>query len=111
MPTGLCSRPTVRWGIPGCQRVARYDRSMLSWNLVLAVARRPGLWAEGVRALLAVSHRQWWRRRPFLPVPDTDYTSWRVATAHGDAAAVVDAGELISYLEWRKRQHRPLRRV
>ena len=84
---------------------------MLSWKLMLAVARRPGLWGEAVRTLLAVAPRQWWRRRPFLPLPDADYASWRLATAHGDAAVTLDGSELVSYLEWRKRQHRPLRRV
>ncbi|MDJ0498932.1 MAG: hypothetical protein QNJ89_13945 [Acidimicrobiia bacterium] len=84
---------------------------MLSWKLVLAVGRRPSLWGEGLRTLLAVSPQQWWRQRPFLPLPDAEYTTWRLATAHGDASIGLDAPELISYLEWRKRQHRPLRRV
>ena len=84
---------------------------MFSWNLVLAVVRRPGLWGEGLRTLLAVSPKQWWSRRPYLPLPDADYTSWRLVTARGDASVGLDASELVSYLEWRKRQHRPLRRV
>lgn len=84
---------------------------MLSWNLVLAVGRRPGLWGEGLRTLLAVSPRRWWRRRPFLPIPDADYATWRLATAHGNASVALDESELVSFLEWRKRQHRPLRRI
>ena len=84
---------------------------MLSWNLVRAVGRHPSLWGEGMRTLFAVSPRQWWRRRPYLPLPDAEYTAWRLATAYGDASVAPDASELISYLEWRKRQHRPWRRL
>lgn len=84
---------------------------MLSWNLVLAVGRRPRLWGEGLRTLLAMSSHGWWRRPPFLPVPDAEYAAWRVATARGDATADIEEEELVSYLEWRRRQHAPLGRV
>jgi hypothetical protein len=83
----------------------------MSWNLVLAVGRRPDLWGEGVRALLAVARRDWWRRAPFLPRPDQSYTAWRLATAHGSPNTNIEPGELISYLEWRREQHRLFGRV
>jgi hypothetical protein len=84
---------------------------MVSWNLVLAVGRRPRLWSEGLRTLLAMAPRGWWRKPPFVPIPDADYAAWRVATARGDANARINEKELVSYLEWRQRQHAPLGRV
>lgn len=104
----------LRWrlpGIPRCQRVRGYDRSMMSWKSVLAVGRHPELWAEGVRSLFAIAPRGWWKRRPFLPVPDRAYLSWRSATAQGSAEAGIDAAELVAYLRWRRQQHRPLGKV
>lgn len=84
---------------------------MYSWNLMLAVGRRPHLWAEGVRTLVAMAPRGWWRKPPFLPVPDAEYAAWRVATARGEAGANITEEELVSYLEWRRRQHAPLGRM
>lgn len=77
----------------------------------MAVVRRPSLWFEGLRAVVAMAPRGWWRRSPYLPLPDEDYAAWRLATAHGDAAVPLEPRELIRYLEWRKRQHGLLRRV
>ena len=84
---------------------------MLSRQLILAVLRRPDLWSEGIRTMLAVAPKGWWRRPPFLPRPDPGYMSWRVATAHGDPGSILSPQELVAYLEWRRRQHRGLRRV
>jgi len=84
---------------------------MFSGQTMLALLRRPSLWAEGIRSLLAVAPRRWWRKPPFIPRPDPSYMSWRVATAHGDADSILTAQELIAYLEWRKRQHKVLRRI
>lgn len=61
--------------------------------------------------MFAVASRQWWRRAPFLPRPDQSYTAWRLATAHGVSDTDIEPGELVAYLEWRRKQHRPLRRV
>jgi hypothetical protein len=84
---------------------------MFTWQLVLAVVRRPDLWAEGLRTTVAVAPAGWWRRPPFVPVPDPAYAQWRLVTAHGEASSPLQPDELIRYLEWRKCQHRPLGRV
>ena len=84
---------------------------MMSWNLAAAVGRRPDLWTEGVRTLLAVSPRNWWRKAPFLPVPDQAYADWRLVTAQGDSSTPLDPNDLILYLEWRKKQHRVFGRI
>ncbi|MDJ0954297.1 MAG: hypothetical protein QNJ81_11525 [Acidimicrobiia bacterium] len=84
---------------------------MMSWELARTVLRRPGLWAEALRTLLAVAPRSWWRKPPFVPLPDRAYSSWRLATAHGDPSVPLNPEELVSYLVWRRSQHRPLRRT
>lgn len=84
---------------------------MMSQKLLIAVAKRPWLWGEALRALLAVAPRNWWRRSPFLPLPDAEYTAWRLATTSGSIDSEIEGGELVSYLSWRRRQHAPLRRI
>lgn len=77
----------------------------------MAVGRRPELWGEGVRALIAVAPRHWWKKPPYMPRPDDAYMSWRTATAQGSADAGIQPAELVAYLRWRRQQHRLLRRV
>ncbi len=76
-------------------------RSML--GLVL---RRPGL----LPALLALAWSArpigWYRRPPFLPLPDRGYLAWRMETAYGDAAASPPFGEAARYLAWSLRMRR-----
>ncbi len=54
--------------------------------------------------LAATAPRGWWRRPPFLPLPDGDYLRWRVATAYGDEAAPVDADDVVAFLAWSRKQ-------
>ena len=73
-----------------------------------SVLRRPDLWAEAVRALLAHRSLRWWSRPPFLPLPDQRYLAWRRETAYGDPAARIDPADLVAYLEWSRRFRRNL---
>ena len=66
---------------------------------IVAVLRRPHLWATAVATLLAATPRGWWRHPPFVPRPDRDYLSWRLHTAYGEEGTPV-AGDLVDYLEW-----------
>ena len=71
---------------------------MISRELLVAVLRRPGLWGEGVRTLLAMAPRRWWRRAPYLPKPDVAYWAATLIGRLGpDGAASVPA--LIAALE------------
>jgi hypothetical protein len=45
----------------------------------------------------------WWRRPPFLPVPDAEIMRWRIAAAYGSSEATVDPADVVAYLEWRHR--------
>ncbi len=71
---------------------------------IAAVAGRPDLWVEGIRTAAALARRGWWRRFPFLPLPDRPYLRWRIATAYGTPDAPVRGDDVVAYLEWRRRQ-------
>ncbi len=72
--------------------------------IVGAVMRHPALWAEAVRTAGATARHGWWRRPPFLPLPDKDYVRWRIATAYGSPDGPVEAADVVAYLQWRRRQ-------
>jgi hypothetical protein len=74
--------------------------------IVAGLLRRPGLIPEAVRAAVALAGRGWWRRPPFLPIPDPAYLRWRTETAYGSGDAPLDPGDVVHYLEWRRRQRR-----
>lgn len=83
---------------------------MVGWGrAVLAVARRPSLWATGARQVLRLARPGWWRRPPFLPRPDPAYLAFRLQTMYGDAARPPGAGEVVAYLEWCRSRQRGLR--
>lgn len=68
--------------------------------VVLAVLVRPGLWATAIRQVFALAAPRWWRRPPWLPLPDSGYLGFRLTTAYGDPRAVPPAADVVGYLEW-----------
>ena len=60
---------------------------------------RPALWPTAARQVARMVSPQWWRRPPFLPLPDAAYLRFRLETQYGHAAPV-DPNDLITYLEW-----------
>jgi len=68
--------------------------------LLLAGIRQP----TTATALLAVAwrfrRRHWYRRWPFLPLPDRDYLRWRMLTAYGDPGIIPPAADVIRYARW-----------
>ena len=48
--------------------------------------------------------RDWYRRFPFLPVPDAEYLRWRMYTAYGDEGAVPPAEDIVRYARWAVRE-------
>lgn len=69
----------------------------------VTVAARPGLWVTALRQYRRMVPRHWWRVRPFLPVPDRDYLRFRMQTAYGDAEAMPEGADLVTYLRWCRR--------
>jgi hypothetical protein len=63
------------------------------------VLRRPGLWPTAFRQAHRLARPGWWRRPPFLPVPDRDYLRFRLETQYGAGGTPV-AADLVTYLQW-----------
>jgi hypothetical protein len=41
----------------------------------------------------------WWRRPPYLPLPDPDYVRFRIQTAYGNHGTPA-GDDLVAYLNW-----------
>ena len=52
-----------------------------------------------LRQTARIARERWWRRAPFLPIPDGDYLRFRLETAYGEVVAPRPA-DLVGYLEW-----------
>ena len=65
-----------------------------------AVARRPWLWSTAVRQVIALTPSGWWRRRPWLPVPDPAYMHFRLVTQYGDGDHPPEPDDVVTYLRW-----------
>ncbi len=73
---------------------------------LLAVVARPRLWVTALRQVRTLAAPGWWRRPPFLPLPDTAWMEFRLTTAYGDAKAPLAADDVVVWLDWSRRQHR-----
>jgi hypothetical protein len=69
-----------------------------------AVLPRPRLWGEALRTVRRLAPPGWWRRPPFLPVPDAAYWRFRMQTAFGDdLSGRPSAQDVVDYLRWCQR--------
>jgi hypothetical protein len=80
----------------------------MGWGrLTLTLAGRALAHPTLARDLLTVAWRfrarDWYRRPPFLPVPDPDYVRWRMYTAYGDERALPPADDVVRYARWAAR--------
>ena len=79
---------------------------MMRWGpAVRAVVRRPHLWLVALRAWRAHVPNGWWRRTPFLPVPDRAWLRFRLQTAYGDPNRAPEPGDVLTWLEWSRGWH------
>ena len=83
-------------------RSTKYDRPVLTSSAVIAVLVRPWLWPTAVGAMVAMAPRGWWKRPPFLPIPDGEVVRWRVTTAYGQPDMALESDDVLSYLRWRR---------
>jgi hypothetical protein len=67
---------------------------------VLAIARHPSLWWTALTQARRLTPTGWWRRRPFLPLPDPAYVRFRLLTMYGDETRPLDGDDLVLYLRW-----------
>ena len=69
-------------------------------SIVCAVAIRPKLWSVAVTQLFRLAPRSWWRRSPFLPIPNKQYLRFRTQTQYGGDAHQIEVRDVLSYLNW-----------
>ena len=76
--------------------------SSLRWlaKVGFSVLGRPDLWLTALDQGRRMAPTGWWRRVPFLPVPDQGYLAFRLQTMYGDAADQAAPSDLITWLEW-----------
>jgi hypothetical protein len=65
-----------------------------------AVIRRPSLWATAVATAFRLARPGWWRRPPFVPVPDPAYLHFRLETMYGSTLERADPADLVAFLRW-----------
>ena len=75
------------------------------WMLrsALVVARALRLWPIAGRQVLRLAPAGWWRRWPFLPLPDPAYLHFRLQTMYGGQADEADPHDVVTYLRWCRR--------
>lgn len=66
--------------------------------------RHPGTGVALIRVAWRFRARGWYRRFPFLPLPDRTYVRWRMYTAYGDESAVPAADDVVRYAQWAVRK-------
>lgn len=72
-------------------------------HTLVALARRPSAWLAAATSVRRFAPRGWWRRPPFLPVPDARYWRFRMQTAFGDAEAAPELVDLVTAMHWTRR--------
>lgn len=89
---------------PSLQAVRTYRGSwlVLTGKLAARAVVRPRLALDLLATAWAFRRRSWWRRAPFLPVPDRTYLRWRMYTAYADEAAVPPVDDVIRFARWRR---------
>jgi len=75
-------------------------------GLMRHVIRRPHDLFPLARSAWRMRRRSWWRHAPFLPVPDSNYWTFRVTTAYGEPAASIPVDDAVAAARWSLR-HRP----
>lgn len=79
----------------------RWTRLLLA--LTGRALRHPAAGVALVRVAWRFRTRDWYRRFPFLPLPDAAYVRWRMHTAYGRDDAVPPADDVIRYAKWATR--------
>ena len=91
---GVASGPVARphgWGA-------------LILGLTIRARTSPSLARDLLRVSWRFRSRRWFLRPPFLPLPSSEYTRWRMYTAYGDEHAVPPIDDVIRYARWAGRK-------
>lgn len=63
------------------------------------LVRHPSDIASVLRAAWRLRRGNWWRQRPFLPLPATAFWEFRLATANGDDGHL-DPEDVAAFARW-----------
>jgi hypothetical protein len=74
----------------------------LTARLLLRGMVNPRLALDLLRAAWAFRRRSWWRKAPYLPLPDRTYLRWRMYTAYADENAVPPLEDVVRFVRWRR---------
>lgn len=72
----------------------------LALRLALRSIRSPRLAVDLLRIAWRFRSSSWYRRFPFLPIPESTYLRWRMYTAYGDYNAVPSVTDVERYARW-----------
>jgi hypothetical protein len=73
----------------------------LSPGTLGALLRHPTKLPRALGAAMSLAPRGWWRRPPFLPVPDPGYWRFRMETANGgDGDVPPSPEEVLEVVDW-----------
>jgi hypothetical protein len=78
----------------------RHYSSLVRAVPIAPLLGRPLLVVEGLRSWRNMVPRSWWRHRPFLPVPDAAWLSFRLETGFGSAGDQPQPDDVIEVLSW-----------
>lgn len=70
------------------------------FRAIVAVAAHPSLWPIALRQGRRLVPAGWWRRAPFLPMPDRRYLQFRMVTQYGDISHRPEPADVLNYLRW-----------
>jgi hypothetical protein len=76
----------------------------VSLRLLGHLATHPGHAVIVARAAWRLRRDGWWRRAPFLPLPDERYWDFRMSTAYGSSGASPSPRALVEAASWALRQ-------
>jgi len=71
-------------------------------GLALRALANPRLAVDLLRLAWSFRARDWYRHRPFLPLPPAEYVRWRMLTAYGEEEAVPPLDDVIRFARWRR---------
>ena len=81
-------------------------RATLPRGLLRRLATQPSDAVAVATSTWALRRRNWWRRAPYLPVPDDAYWNFRMKTALGDVDAQLTTDDVIDAARWSRRERR-----
>ncbi len=87
-------------GAAAAGRVTERRRGRWLAGAARAVAAHPSLWLTAIRQVFVLAAPGWWRRPPFLPLPDPAYLEFRLVTAYGDPQRAPEPQDIVTYLHW-----------